>query len=100
MTTEEIQALIQMDWVESQAWNRLHHITLTDDQCAELLVDCWVRGPLRLTCGRTAAGVTIPGLLSRRGAPRCQVCCRITGLPPGVGSPKNDPACRAILNLP
>lgn len=54
--------------------------------------------------GRTACGVKgrmeIPGLFSRMGLPRCRECCEATGLPIGMGSPKNDPDCRRVLGLP
>lgn len=56
-------------------------------------------GPVKLSCGRTAAVVTIPGLFTRMGALRCEGCCRATGMPQGKGSPKNDDACRQLLEL-
>jgi hypothetical protein len=47
-------------------------------------------------CG-TSARLTIPGVGSRMGCPRCVACCDRLGYPHGDGSPKNDEACRAIL---
>lgn len=53
--------------------------------------------------GPTACGIgirsMIPGFGSRLSCIRCTECCRLTGLPPGVGSPKNDQTCRAILGM-
>lgn len=51
--------------------------------------------------GATACGIgqtlSIPGPFSRMGCQRCPRCCELTGMPQGVGSPKNDEACRALL---
>lgn len=51
--------------------------------------------------GETACGIrgrlTIPGVFSRLGCPRCGVCCERLGYPVGDGSPKNDDRCREIL---
>lgn len=49
-------------------------------------------------CGQTMhAG--IPGLFTRMGATRCEKCCDALGMPHGIGSPKNDDTCRAILGM-
>jgi hypothetical protein len=50
-------------------------------------------------CGLVSEGLFIPGLGDRMGAPRCPRCCEATGMPQGTGSPKNDDACRAVLDL-
>ncbi len=47
-------------------------------------------------CG-LRAGMEIPGVLTRMGSPRCAACCHQTGMPTGVGSPKNDEACRRVV---
>jgi hypothetical protein len=99
MDAAHLRELTRVDWVVSRSWNRLHHVDLTDDQLIELEDETFVEGPLRLACGRLAASVSIPGPFTRMGADRCIGCCRATGLPQGVGSPKNDPACRQILGL-
>jgi hypothetical protein len=96
---KEGRGLLEADWLVSASWNRLHHADLTDDQCAELVDECTVHD-VRLACGRRAKWVSIPGVFTRMGADRCTGCCRATGLPPGAGSPKNDPACRELLGLP
>lgn len=49
-------------------------------------------------CG-VGSRLTIPGVGSRMCLPRCVECCALTGLPTGVGSPKNDAACRVILGM-
>jgi hypothetical protein len=41
--------------------------------------------------------LSIPGLFSRMGKERCKHCCRMTGMPQGTGSPKNDDACRPLV---
>jgi hypothetical protein len=95
--------LARVDWVVGASWNRLHALgqDLTAGQ-RDALEDYEVQcpGPVRFACGRVGAYASIPGLLSRMGKPRCQGCCRATGLPEGVGSPKNDDECRALLGLP
>jgi hypothetical protein len=48
-------------------------------------------------CGRVSGYLAIPGLFSRMGAERCGPCCELTGMPPGKGSPKNDKACRTVI---
>lgn len=92
--------LVRYDWLVSRAWNRLHHATFTDDQLDDVAeYGMAVRGPVRLSCGRTASFVSIPGFITRMGALRCTGCCRALGYPVGKGSPKNDDACRALIGL-
>jgi hypothetical protein len=47
-------------------------------------------------CGR-AGRFHIPGMGTRMSYPRCTRCCVALGYPPGTGSPKNDPACRPLV---
>jgi len=96
----EWQMIVKFDWVVSRAWNTLHHVQLSDGQWAQWEPGDWLTGPVRLSCGRTAAGICVPGVITRMGAPRCTGCCRAVGYPPGKGSPKNSADCRAILGLP
>lgn len=49
-------------------------------------------------CG-IGMGLGIPGVVSRMGAERCTECCQLSGLPEGIGSPKNDVECRKRLGL-
>lgn len=98
----QFAALVRVDWCVSKSWNRLHALPCgpwTLAQAEDIAWQWMISGPVRLACGRTAALVCIPGLFTRLGAPRCRGCCRATGLPPGLGSPKNDDACRAVLGL-
>ena len=44
-------------------------------------------------------GLEIPGIFSRMGVERCTECCQRSGLPEGIGSPKNDVECRKRLGL-
>lgn len=94
------------DWFVSKSWNRLHAVRDEDwtDEHRTDMAWCWrVETPVRLACGRTAKTLAIPGLFSRGGfgggLPRCTGCCRATGMPGGLGSPKNDDGCRAVLGL-
>lgn len=92
-------SLNRVDWVETSTGNRLHRAILSPFEDAILSNDGSIVGPITLACGRTAGMVCIPGVGSRLGSLRCAGCCARTGLPRGIGSPKNDPACRAILGL-
>lgn len=75
-------------------------LTWTSEHRADMAGLWAVSHPVRLACGRTAAALFIPGIGSRLSLPRCTGCCRATGMKPGIGSPKNDDACRAVLGLP
>jgi hypothetical protein len=94
-----VTGLIDADWLVTKSWNRLHHAALSPVDQEDLADQSYLDGPVRLACGRSAAWVSIPGVLTRLGAPRCTGCCRATGIPPGVGSPKNGDACRTILGM-
>lgn len=88
------------DWLRTPHGELLHHAKLTDEQHKEC--EDWggvYDDPVTLDCGRTATTVLIPGMFSRMSATRCPRCCAATGLPAGVGSPKNDDACREILGM-
>lgn len=97
--------LADLDWVITPSGGRLHH-TSQPDHLAEQLEDNGYLDSLAtggytvgLDCGRQAARVDIPGVLSRMSVPRCARCCTATGMPRGLGSPRNDPACQALLGL-
>jgi hypothetical protein len=51
--------------------------------------------------GTTECGIKselyIPGIFTRMSAKRCEDCCGITGMPPGMQSPKNDETCRVVV---
>lgn len=55
-------------------------------------------GPAPALCGESGEW-SIPGVGSRMSITRCPRCCELAGLPDGVGSPKNDDACRRILGM-
>lgn len=98
----QFAAIIRVDWVVSKSWNRLHALPYgpwTLEQHADIMCEWAVTRPVRLACGRMAAMACIPGFGSRLGLPRCSGCCRATGLAQGIGSPKNDSACRVTLGL-
>jgi|SRR5215472_17388103 len=92
----------RVDWVLAMAGRRVLHAVPDDAWTAvheQEIAEGWaVFTPIRLACG-CRARVFIAGMFSRLGARRCARCCRATGLPPGIGAPKNDPECRVILGL-
>jgi hypothetical protein len=81
----------EWDWVVNVSNRVLHAPRVWDDpdysaQDAHGQTVCGYRGWLN-----------IPGLFSRAKLPRCRTCCRIAGMPEGDGSPKNDDACRPVV---
>lgn len=84
------QQLAEWDWVVTFRSLRLHHVAEADWDD----LDREWGGPALLSCGRRSEWVMIPGIFSRMGGTRCQRCCTVVGYPQGVGSPKNDEACR------
>lgn len=85
----------EWDWLYAKPWRILHHFELTKEQ-SKRLWDNYL-GPMQATCGRTYETPSIPGIFSRMGLPRCQRCCDRLGYPRGKGSPKNDDACRPLV---
>ena len=83
--------VVEWDWMVLPSWNRLHAPEDWDDPHYEASDE-----HARTACGRRGWG-QIPGVFSRMGMPRCAHCCRIRGFPPGEGSPKNDDACRPLV---
>jgi len=99
-SAEQFISIGRVDWFVAKSWNRLHAVPeFTDEHKADMEAEWAVLSPVRLACGRTAAGVWIPGMFTRMGAQRCRGCCRATGLPEGKGSPKNDDACRVLMGI-
>jgi hypothetical protein len=94
----ECRQLVEYDWLVTSTWERLHHAILDDAQTLELANEGFAPD-VTLTCGRHVKHVSIPGIFTRMGTPRCQRCCDRTGLPRGTGSPKNDQECRPIVGL-
>ena len=90
-------ALTEWDWVlrwrtKTKVDQVLHHLAATDEPWDETDT----QGTGVTSCGLTGY-VAIPGLGDRMGGPRCPDCCRVVGYPEGKGSPKNDEACRPLV---
>src|SRR6266536_1734891 len=85
------RTVVEWDWVVTKSYSRLHAPLIWEDPDYH----AWVED------GRTVCGLTgelhIPGIFSRTGLPRCFFCCLAVGMPQGVGSPKNDDACRPLV---
>ena len=85
----------EWDWCwlgDRERGERLHHVVSLEPD-----MDRAVYGGTGTTsCGRRGT-VGIAGLLSRLGMERCRQCCKALGYPQGIGAPKNDPACRSLL---
>ena len=90
----DFQGLAEWDWVYSPVnrYRTLHAITEAD---WDTLDREW-GGHAVMACGREGR-VSIPGMFSRMGANRCRACCKAMGFPTGKGSPKNDDACRPLV---
>lgn len=86
------QEIAEWDWVVTSTWNVLHSIKEIDWERAD---EQWGGEVALLACG-IRTNVVIPGIFARMGAPRCKNCCRATGFPQGIGSPKNDDQCRPL----
>lgn len=94
-TGRQAVELAEWDWLYSGTkWLTLHHVPLTEDQAAQLWDGL---DNLVATCGRVLSSPRIPGWISRMSKNRCQRCCDRIGYPRGVGSPKNDEACRELV---
>ena len=71
-------------WSVLPGWRRLHRVSEIvclgpDDKYGDGVTVCGQRGPL-----------TMPGILSRMGCPRCAHCCDALGIPRGDGAPFNS----------
>ena len=72
-------------WLVLPSWNRLHRVAAIEWCDAE-----WHgHGTGTTLCGRTGS-LSMPGIFSRMGLPRCAHCCRIAGIPRGDGAPSNS----------
>ena len=93
-TDEELLVdLARFDWITTPSGEKLHALL------AGLIdVENWWFTDIATQCGRVADYGYIPGVFTRMGAERCKRCCDVLGYPHGVGSPKNDPACKAALD--
>jgi len=86
----EMWVLGEWDWWIFHDANRLHSATVEYDPNYE------VAGYGRAACGKHG-WLAIPGIFTRMSAPRCVNCCRKLNFPRGIGSPKNDDACRPLV---
>jgi hypothetical protein len=73
-------------WLVFPTWNRLHRVA--DIAWEGDGVDEMRQGTGTTLCGRRGF-LTMPGILSRIGTPRCAHCCRLAGVPRGAGAPFN-----------
>lgn len=80
----------EWDWWYAAPYNVLHAAEVEYD------TDLEVSGSGVSACG-WKAHFAIPGMFSRMGLRRCSKCCDKLGYPRGVGSPKNDPKCRKLV---
>jgi hypothetical protein len=85
--------LAEWDWVYTASAGALHAVRHLEFP-AEFEMDAG--GPGTTVCGVTT-WLSIPGLFSRMGLRRCKRCCAAVGFPQGVGAPKNDDACRPLV---
>jgi hypothetical protein len=83
-------ALGEWDWWLPSTGSRLHHVAIPDTDDDTTIYHG------TSACGRTSWW-TIPGVFTRMEAPRCETCCDRLGYPHGKGSPKNDAACRPLV---
>lgn len=93
----EAQQLVEWDWLYGKPRYRvLHHGTQPAEAVGQ---DDWpVEGfGVATACGLTLRWAAIPGIFSRLAVPRCAKCCAKLGYPRGNGSPKNDDACRPLV---
>lgn len=95
MPPNELVELAEWDWVTDGKSRCLHHLASIEGTVADW-DDC-AGGPGVASCGRVGEWWTIPGLFTRMGANRCRSCCKAVGYPWGKGSPKNDDACRPLV---
>lgn len=103
ITAEYARELTRLNWIVMADDAKYLH-GLAPDTADETLIEMVEDGAAvaRSACDRTSH-CWVPGVLDRlgmTGAERCPACCDALGLPHGVGSPKNDPACRSVLDLP
>ena len=92
MTAATFLEIAEYDWLVFESSSVLHALR-TQIQPKEGDVSCW--GVTE--CGRLGT-LYIPGMGARVGLDRCRTCCRVTGMPEGMQSPKNDAHCRAVMD--
>ncbi len=105
-TLDELLAIGRADWYTTFGRNSRYLHAVDEKRLDREKQERFTReyfhlgGDVFTLCGRRTNGLSIPGFLTRMTAERCPKCCKLTGLPPGIGSPKNDNACRTVLGFP
>ncbi len=90
---QTLRELAELDWVVAPTGRGvLHHIAESEPD-----EDEWRFDNVVTSCDRKMTAAYIPGLFTRMGAKRCDRCCDRVGYPRGIGSPKNDDACRPLM---
>lgn len=84
-------AIAEWDWIVSGEGSKLH----APEDWVDPQYDAYDEHAYT-ACGRRG-WYSIPGVFSRMGLDRCKRCCKARGYPPGKGSPKNDHACRPLV---
>lgn len=75
---------VRSRWLVLPSWGALHRVSsIAWDDGLE-----WISGTGTTVCGRRGR-LSMPGLFSRMGLPRCAQCCAAVGIPPGEGAPFN-----------
>lgn len=96
MTSFPVTANHDHWWLTTQPlWNRLHAypadaLDRNDEDAVEALC-CGPWPVLEAVCGLEKP-VTMPGVFSRLGMPRCGHCCRKLAIGSGNGAPANEKA--------
>lgn len=86
----EWRELVEWDWVILLNGTVLHGVASMEDDSLD-----WPVATVQTLCKRSNWGA-IPSMGSRMSRKRCRRCCTATGMPQGVGSPKNSDECRPI----
>jgi hypothetical protein len=82
-------------WLCCGKWRRLHaihaiHGVADSSEAMREAIDDNEPIRARAACG-LRRGWWMPGLFSRLGCRRCTACCTVLGIPPGHGTPANEP---------
>jgi hypothetical protein len=71
-------------WLQFGDVGELHRVSSIEWEDGEMIY-----GEGATVCGQVGQ-LSMPGIFSRMGAPRCKACCRALGLPEGDGAPYNS----------
>lgn len=73
------------EWLCLESWRVLHRISAITPADID---DGLPNGQGRALCGASGHFI-VPGFMSRMGLPRCAHCCRLLGIPRGIGNTLN-----------